>query len=380
MVSLVPTSRPKKLWLFSGLGAVLLVIAVAAVFVVQNAQGNGDGKKSASADSTETDKNGKDGEDGDGERAAPVELFTVNKGHISTFLQTTATLEARNSATLVAQKQGQVIRIFTEEGQWVNRGDVLAALDDAEATVALERAEVNLEVAKREADRSTKLHQRDLISEKEKDDFHLAVRTAEVELEQKKFEYSQTRLTAPFSGRVSERFINVGETVTVGRECFAVVDFNPIRARLYFPERELRRVEAGQMAIIKVDTHPGEEFYAKVALVNPVIDETNGTFKVTLEIPNDNGSLRPGTFARVQLKTGEFAEAVLMPKRCIITEDGEEYVYVASEDTVARVPITVGAIEGDTAQILVGLQEGDQVVTIGQGGLKPGAKVKPVSF
>jgi RND family efflux transporter MFP subunit len=385
-----PKRRPRKLWLWGGLGVVVIMIAVGAGVIVKNAQGNG-GDKAHEADSTQVAENGEDGKDnengengngenGNGEPAAPVELFTVNQGHISTFLQTTATLEARNMATLVAQKQGQVTALYVEEGDWVNKGAVLATLDDAEATVGLERAEVNLEVARRDAERATALLERDLISEKEKDDYHLALRTAEVELEQRKFEYSQTRLTAPFSGRVSERLINLGETVTIGRQCFSVVDFHPLRARLYFPERELARVEVGQEATLKVDTHPGHEFAARVALVNPVIDETNGTFKVTLEIPNSTGALRPGTFARVLVKTGEFANAVLMPKRGVLTEDGEDYVFVARSDTVDRVPVTVGAIEGDTAQILTGLAPGDSVVTIGQGGLKPGAKIKSVNF
>jgi RND family efflux transporter MFP subunit len=249
-----PKRRPRKLWLWSGLGVLVIVIAVGVGLVVKNAQGNG-GDKSG-ADSTEVAENGKDGENGEngengnGEPAAPVELFTVNRGHISTFLQTTATLEALNSASLVAQKQGQVMALYAEEGDWVNKGALLAKLDDGEASVGLERAKVNLEVAQREAERGAKLLERDLISQKEKDDFDLAVRTAEVELEQRKFEYSQTQLTAPFSGRVSERLINLGETVTVGRECFSIVDFHPLRARLYFPERELARIKIGQKATL----------------------------------------------------------------------------------------------------------------------------------
>ena len=383
MVSLLPSGR-RKLWLFSGVGAFLVVVAVVVGFAVQNAQGNGNDDGTETEEHAENGENGKKDKDGEDEEnqapAAPVELYEVSRGHISTFLQTTATLEARNSATLVAQKQGQVVQLLVEEGEWVQKGAVLAQLDDAEASVALERAKVNLEVAEREAKRSEQLLERDLISEKEKDDQMLAFRTAQVELEQRKFEYSQTRLTAPFSGRISERMINLGETVTTGKECFRIVDFNPLRARLYFPERELSRVAVGQSATLRVDTHPGTAFDGTVSLVNPVVDQNNGTFKVTLEIPNSSGNLRPGTFARVQLKTGEFNDAVLMPRRGIVTEDGEEFVYVAQEDTVAKVPVTVGAIDGETAQILIGLEEGDKVVTIGQGGLKDGAKIKSVSF
>lgn len=371
-ISPAPRRRSKRVWLFSALGALLVVIAVGGIFVARNAQGDADGKDK---------KNGKNGKNGKQEApAAPVEISVLENGSISTFLQTTATLEARNSATLVAQKSGPIAAVNVEEGQWVSAGAVLARLDDTEARVALERAQVSLEVARREYERGIKLVDGNLISEKEMDDFKLKLRTAEVELEQKKFEFSQTRLTAPFSGRIADRFVKLGETVTVGKECFRIVDFNPLRARLYFPAREMSRVRAGQPAIVKVDTHPGQEFKGEVELVNTVIDEANGTFRIIVEVPNGKGDLYPGTFARVQVKTGDFSNALLMPKRGIINEDGEDYVYKAQGDTVVRVGITVGAVEGETAQILDGLAPGDSVVTIGQGGLKPGARIKPVGF
>ncbi|HLF06488.1 MAG TPA: efflux RND transporter periplasmic adaptor subunit, partial [Thermoplasmata archaeon] len=251
--------RSKRVWLLSGLGALLVVIAVGIVFLARNAQGDGDGKGK---------KKGKKGEKET--TAAPVEISVLGSGSISTFLQTTATLEARNSAILVAQRSGPIAAVNVEEGSWVKTGQVLARLDDTEARVSLERAQVNLEIAQREYDRGKQLVERNLISEKEMDDSKLKLRTAEVELEQRRFDFSQTRLTAPFSGRIADRFVKLGETVTVGKECFRLVDFNPLRARLYFPERELSRVAPGQDAVVTVDTHPGHEFRGKVELVNPV--------------------------------------------------------------------------------------------------------------
>jgi len=129
-----------------------------------------------------------------------------------------------------------------------------------------------------------------------------------------------------------------------------------------------------------LDDQPGEgeSYAARVALVSPVVDRANGTFKVTLEIPNRHGSLRPGTFTRIRLKTAEFGDALLMPRRGVLTEDGEDYVFVARGDSVVRRTIKLGAVEGDDAQIVSGLAAGERVVTVGQGGLKPGARIKVV--
>ena len=109
-----------------------------------------------------------------------------------------------------------------------------------------------------------------------------------------------------------------------------------------------------------------------------MVDRSNGTFKVTLEVRDPANLLRPGSFARAKIRTGEFADALLLPRRATLNEDGEDFVFVAHGDTVARVPIRLGVISGDVAQILAGLTTGDSVVSVGQGGLKQGSRIKPV--
>lgn len=312
--------------------------------------------------------------------ASPVELASVRLGSISTWLTHTTTLEARNSATLVARRRGQVLGIPAEEGMWVEKGATLARLDDHEAKLAVQRTELATEIAKRELERGKQLSAKGYLSAKELDDLELKLKTAWVGLEQARYDLTQMRIVAPFSGRVVTRSINLGETVTEGKECFRLDSFDPILARLYFPERELSRVRLGQQGTLTVDSHPGRQFIGKVALVNPVVDRANGTFKVTLEIANRDGMLRPGTFARVRLKTGDFPRAVLVPRRALLSEDGEDYVFLARADSVVRLAVTVGAVDGDTAQVVRGLAAGDRIVTVGHGGLKPGAKIKPVTL
>ena len=84
------------------------------------------------------------------------------------------------------------------------------------------------------------------------------------------------------------------------------------------------------------------------------------------------------SFARVRLKTGSFASALLLPRRGVLSEDGEDYVFVARGDSAVRVPVKLGAVEDETAQITAGLTRGDRVVTVGQGGLKQGSKIRVV--
>lgn len=355
------TRRSRRFWLWSGLGVLVVAGTIAGLLVVRNARGNGKKK-----------------DDKAGPSSSPVELSVVDRGRISTWLQTTTTLEAENSAALVARGQGEMVAVLAEEEQWVEKGAVLARLDEVSARLAVDRADLAAQSAKREAERGRQLSQQGFLSPKELDDLDLKQRSAEVELAERRHDLDNTRIVAPFAGRVTDRMIHLGETLMPGRECFRLVDVMPMLARVYFPERELTHIRVGEAAVVEVDAHPDREFPARVTLVNPVVDRSNGTFKVTLEVRDQGGLLRPGSFARVRIRTGDFADALLIPRRAVVNEDGEDFVFVAHGDTVARVPIRIGATTGDTSQVLGGPARGDSIVTVGQGGLKQGSRIKSI--
>jgi membrane fusion protein (multidrug efflux system) len=355
-----------------------IVFVLAAILVLLAGAGGGVvAMRSAGGSSTKKTSSGK--HTSDPPIAAPVELSVVRRGNISTYLETTTTLEPQNSAMLVARRPGQIVTIRAEEGRFVRRGELLAQIDDTAARLAVEHATLAVEAARREAERGKQMRAKGFLSERELEDVELKLRMATVELKQARRDLSDTRILAPFAGRVVERLVNVGETVVAGKECFRLADFDPVLAHIYFPEREAARVQIGQHAILTLASNPRQIFPAHVTLVNPVVDRSNGTFKVTLAVANPGGTLRPGSFARVQLETAHVGDAVLLPRRGVLSEDGEDYVFVARGDSAVRVPVTIGAVQGDTVQIMRGLAVGDRVVTVGQGGLKQGAKIKPVA-
>ncbi len=359
----------RRILIWSAVGVAAIAIIATGLLLARNGQANG----------TKNKKNAK-GKKEEAAPASPVELSTVGKGAISTYLETTTVLEALNSAVLVARRQGQVTALLAEEGQSVQRGQVLARLDDTEAKIAFERARDALAQAERDATRNQALLERGVASTAAVDEITLKRKKARQDLEQAEYDLTQTRIVAPFAGKVVTRMINLGETVTPGRDCFRVDDFTPLLARVYFPEREQTRVRVGQVAELELDSQPGRSFPARVTIVNPTVDRTNGTFKVTMEISDREGILRPGSFARVRLTSGSFSDAIVLPRKAVVSEDGDSYVFVAQGDTVHRVAVRLGAISGDTAQILAGLAPGQKVVTVGQGGLKPGARIKAVAF
>lgn len=357
-------ARSRVLW--SGVVVVTVaVVAVAALFVAR--AGSVPGGRAAK---------GKKGPEAP--QASPVELTEVRRGPITTYLVGTASLEPRHSAALLAERAGQVTAILAEEGAWVRRGQPLARLDDRDARLAVQRTELAADAAARDADRGRQMKEQGFLSDREFESLEVHRRETWVALEQARLDLARTEITAPFSGRVVSRAVNLGETVTAGHECFRVVDFEPVLARVHFPERELNRVRVGQRAWVEPENGPDRAVPGRVSLVNPVLDEAHGTFKVTVEVPNRGGALRPGAFTHVRIESERVADALLLPRRGLLEEDGERFVFVARGDSAVRVAVRIGATAPDTVQVLDGLVAGDRVVTLGQGGLRPGARIRPV--
>jgi len=204
--------RSRRPLIIGAIALAIVAIVAAGLLVARNGQA----------------KSTRKGKKDDGPTAAPVELTTVGKGDISTFLETTTVLEAQNTAVLVARRQGQVVALLAEEGQQVQQGQTLARLDDAEARIALGRAQAMFDQAKRDAERGTALESRGLNSVQAMDDLKLKLETAKQNLAQAQYDLAQTRIVAPFGGKVVTRMIQLGETVTPGKECFRVDDFTPL--------------------------------------------------------------------------------------------------------------------------------------------------------
>lgn len=168
-------SRWRRTLVWTTVAVVLVGAGVGVMLMARNARGNGKKKP-----------------DADPPPAAPVELSEVQRGSITTYLETTTTLEARSTATLVAAAQGQVKALAAEEGDWVRQGALLAQIDDTGARLAVERADVAARTAEREAERGRQLREQGYLSEKDRDDLELKVRSASVALHEAQYSLAQS--------------------------------------------------------------------------------------------------------------------------------------------------------------------------------------------
>ncbi len=310
--------------------------------------------------------------------AVPVEIARVKRRTVSSYLETHGTLEAENEVDLVARVSAPVVEIATEEGRSIEKGALLARLDDVELKARSEGSRVALEEARQAWKRASSLQESELISPEAFDAAVARFETARAQHETDRIQLGYTEIRAPFSGLVVARYIHLAEQVASGSPLFRLSDFDPLLCPIQVPEREIPRLRVGQLAYVEVEAWPGERFSASVLRIRPVIDSATGTVKVTLEVEAE-GRLRPGMFARVFVEVEKREAALVIPKAALSLESLGDTVFVVEEGMARRREVELGFREGDSVEVRSGLAEGEEIVSVGQDGLSDGTPVRTLA-
>ncbi|MCP4546762.1 MAG: efflux RND transporter periplasmic adaptor subunit [bacterium] len=324
------------------------------------------------------DNNDENDEAEDEREVVPVELAVVRIDDVPSYLSSTASLEPEKQVDVIVKINGQIERMLVEEGDIVSAGQILATLDGAVQRVQLREASIRADNTEREFRRSDALYQQQGISEKEFQDIRFRYEEAQAQLEAAQLEMDRCEIKAPFAGFIAERLLDQGQHVNMGAQVFRLVDADPLLARIFLPEKEAVHIDAGQPVVISPDTHPGLELPGEVLRMAPIVDRRTGTVKVTCRI-SQMSALRPGSFVRVQVQTDMHPQVPVIPKRALVPEGGEIYVFKAVADSVIKVSIKTGYSNGTVVEIIEGLEIGDQVVSVGTGSLKMGSRVRALN-
>ncbi|MBK8978251.1 MAG: efflux RND transporter periplasmic adaptor subunit [Planctomycetes bacterium] len=366
-------------------------------------------------------------------RVAPVEVRPVRR-----VIETTGYLESEHRVVVLPEVAGRVEQVLVDEGQHVDKGELLAQLDDREARASVRQVEVQLadrrvrlelaqverdaaarrvEQARIERDKAQAQHQRNLeidpglISEKELEDSKFALdaaaealgvaelqkRKAELEaeaaentihelearLDAENIRLADHRIVAPIEGVVVERFVRGGEAVSTQTQLFVVVDQDDLLCYLRRPQRELPLIRDAKHVTFTTDAVPDREFVANIDVILPVVDQDTGSFRVRVRVGHgDDGAelLRPGMFVRARILTEEQRDAVMVPKAAVLNEGTQSIVFAVRDGVARRVVLVTGIEERDHVESLdrgeFGLAAGDQVVVSGQASLRDNTAVE----
>lgn len=309
----------------------------------------------------------------------PVEVTKPTRGDIYATYSGTAPIEAFAEALVVAKVAGEVRAIDVEEGDTVSAGQVLARLDGDRLRLELNETGARLEKLRRDYERNVDLSTKGLVSAGEFEKIRFDMEALQAAYNLARLELDYTLIRAPIDGVVSERYIKVGNTLAVSDSVFRITGLDPLVAYLHAPEREFRRIRPGQPAGLQIDALDGPPVVASVARVSPVIDPVSGTFKITIEVDNPGRRIKPGMFARIGVIYDNHVSALQVPRSALVEDLGETSVFVVENDVAVRRNVEVGYASQGRVELLNGIDDDDDVIVVGQVGLKPDAAVTVIN-
>ncbi len=312
------------------------------------------------------------------ETTVPVGIVQVVQGDIVATMAFSATVESERNIVVYPQTSGLAEEVLGEEGDRVSAGQVVLRLEDDDARIAYERAQVELRKLQSDSLRMAGLYSKGLESRDAYETVLYQVNRARLTLDEAVLGLRRTRIRAPVRGIISARNVEIGNRVDPASEVFRLVTMDSLIAHIFVPGRTRQHLVVGQQARITSDMLPGYEVEGVIKRINPVVDPQSGTVKVTVALQDRERKFTPGMFVNVALITDRRGEALLVPKEALTYDAGQAYAFVVKDSTAHRTVLELGLTNPRQVEVLAGLGRGDSVVIVGQEGLRDGAKVRVV--
>lgn len=333
---------------------------------------------------------------------APVQFATAQEKIVPRFLSGLGTVQAANMVTVTSRVEGQLMNIYFTEGQSVKAGDVLAQIDPRPFEVQLAQAEGQLAKdkavlanARLDLTRYQKLAGTKVISQQELDNQRATVLQAEgsikvdqAAVDNAKLQLTYSKITAPISGRVGLKQVDVGNFISSGTSTPIVVitQTQPADVLFALPEGDIPAIQqaqaSGSKVLIEAWDRNNIAMIARGELLSTdnQIDPATGTLKIKARFTNEEQKLFPNQFVNVKMQVETLQNAVVIPTAALQMGNEGHYVWVLSDDdTVAKHLVTVGIQDSQQVVIESGLSANTKVITDGVDKLTDGAKVEVVN-
>jgi RND family efflux transporter MFP subunit len=348
----IKTMSRKKLYVSS---FVALAVIVVSIFLL--------GKKEAGyADMTRK------------EEPLTVTAVTVEPEIVDAVVSAAGALNSKNTSVLSSKVMGKVSYLSVQEGDHVAQGKLLMKIDSGEIAAQAYQAQAAYNNAKLQYSRIKTLYDEKASTQMEMDQATLGLETAEAGLKAAKAMESYTIITAPISGQVVEKKINLGEMALPGQPILKIEDNRNLRLEVMVNEQDLRYIQPGVAVRVQIDAMPEKAINARVAQVVPASDIRTHSFVAKIDIPAEKG-LITGMYGKAIFTTGK-RQAILVPRSAVVTMSGLSGAYIVSPEGNATFQmVQLGEVHGERIEALTGLKAGDKVIINKQEARIEGRKV-----
>ena len=276
-------------------------------------------------------------------------------------------------AIIYARINGNLETMSAQLGATVKGGQILARIDSVEPYDQVQQMSATYENSRLSAERSKSLLRGNLISKQDVDNAEAAMKVAKANYELAKTRLGYTRITAPFPGIITRRYLDPGTYLaSSSTPLYQLMYIDSLKIVINIQERDLVQVKRGTRAEITVDAYSNRVFVGAVTRMADALDLSTRSMAVEIDIPNFDHLLKPGMFATVTLVIGDHPNALTVPTMAIQKDDSGAFVYVADNGTARQQRLRAGTEQGSRTEILSGLDGSEPVIVVGQQLVKNG--------
>ena len=316
----------------------------------------------------------------------PVKLTSATRADIHRWITIPGTLKANQQATLYAKVGGYLTKVAVDKGDTVKADQLLGELEVPELLADLKKFEAHAKVAEIELTRLVDAQKKapDLILPQALDKARGTAEMARATVERTKTLLDFAKITAPFPGIITQRFVDNGAFVpsaTSGSAAqnaalFTLMDYTTVRAQSAVPEMEALLIRNSLPVKIAFDALPGKTFDATVTRFAGALDEATRTMLMEADLPNADGILRPGMYANVRIAVEKHTGALVVPVDALAMEKTSAFVFKIADGKAKKTAVKLGFNDGVNAEVLEGLAQGESVILVGKVTFNDGQPVK----
>ncbi len=308
--------------------------------------------------------------------AYPVNVDTVKSMNFLTHLDMVGTIEADNDVRIVSEAQGKVVKVSANVGDYKYAGSTLIQLEDALELSTFKTATVNYQKAKKNYERYTALFKEKSVTDSQIENAQLALTSADAQLIAARKHYEDTKITAPISGFITYRPVNIGDYVTKRTVVAEIVDISILKVKINVSEQDVFSLKVGDRVDVKTGVYPGVIFKGVIKTISVKGDMAHN-YPVEVDLKNSKKyPLRAGMFANVLFTSKEKYKSLVIPREALLGSVKNAQVYVVENNVAKLRHLVIGKSSNNNLEVLSGLKKGDIVVVNGQNNLKQNYKVK----
>lgn len=311
-------------------------------------------------------------------RSKEISVIELTPRKFDYFVQTQGMVESKDNILVSAKSMGSISSVYVTEGQAVVKGQILAQIENTITKYSIDEAKASLELAKTVYDRQKSLWDQKIGTEIQ----YLQAKNNKESLEKRlatlNEQLDMSRIKSPINGTVDEVNVKIGENAAPGAPAFRVINTEDLKIKAKVSEAYVTSIKKGNIVQVNFPDL-GKTIDARVSFVGRNIDILSRSFPIEVELPG-SPDLRPSMTAILKIVFKSEPQALLVPINLVQEINGQKVVYVVEtngKQTVARRKVIVlGGVYGNMAEVKVGLQSGDKIISVGYQGLNDGEFVK----